>query len=517
MKKIFSNIHPLFWVISAAILFHLPVFVPFSWKYDELDYLTGVREIFNGAPLYTTYGDLKPPLLFWIYALACWIGGGIHILNIKWLGLAVFTGTTAVIYRIGTVLEGRALGLVAGLLFAGYSICARGEEMLATNSEMMMNIFVVTAYLLFLSHLTIKKNLLLLSLSALLLAAGFFTNQKAGISLPVFGLLLLFVPRQSPRDDWQQRLGEAGLVSVMFLAPLVVFILYYDHINQLGQIRYWLFEIPNAYLTSFSFDTRLDRLLPRSLIFFQGFFALALPILYGLYFLIRYRRSNPAWLAILLYLLFSYYAVFSGGKMMERYFIQILPPLMLIGALGTLELFRALAGREGGGAGVAVLLALIFCAAPIYYSVQHWTTDEPTLQEIAANPDLQRMQRYVQDHSRPDDTLFVLPRDRYYYYFLEKRIGTQFLSIADHLVGRRFHPTPSEVFRKGWSLLFKDLDERRPKWIIDITGNFDKQRRDPAHIRQAKEKLKRYVTTHYRMVGRFGKDRLYRRRPAFSS
>ncbi len=497
----------------TVVAFRAPTYVPFTWKEDELDYLTGVREILSGEPLYTTYGDLKPPMIFWLYSLTCYVAGDIDIFYVKTLGVILSAATAIGIYYLGSMAGGAALGFISAFLFSGYSICSRGEEMLATNSEMMMNAFVVPAYVFFLAFITNKKSYAGLLCGTLLLSAGFFTNQKAGINILVFFLLILLGQRGDEREGIVKKLKELFLLAFTFTAPVLFFVCYYYFIGYLDQIAYWLYEVPQAYIGSVSFEEKVERLLPRSELFFSGYITLVIPFFYGLFFLFKEKKiCRPVWAAIILYLLFSYYAVFTGGKMMERYFIQILPPFLIICSHGLIELYQKVGKWEKGRFFIATLFFLIIMMPPYKFFVRHMETGKPRQEEIANSPGLQKMIHFVRENSKEEDTLFVFPGDRYYYYFLKKRIGSRFNEIRTHLWQPDMHPKDNEVFRKGWKYLFEDLDQRKPKLIIDVSGNFGKLRDDPVHITAMKTKLKNYIENHYLRVGRFGEDTLFVRK-----
>lgn len=497
-------------LILTVIAFRLPVFIPFSWKFDELDYLTGARELLNGEVLYSTYGDLKPPMIFWIYASVCFFAGEINIYYIKILGIFITVVTSLTIFCLGSKAEKSPLGFIAAFLFAGYSICARGEEMLAANSEMMMNLFIVPAYILFFVNLSKNKNIFILILGSLLLSFAFFTNQKAGINLIVFCLIILL--QQKTQYPWGKKIKDITVIISVFLWPIIIFLNYYYFIGYLDQIIFWLYEIPNSYINSFGFSARLERLSSRSINFFQGYFPLFIPFFYSLACLIRKKLIlKPFWLGMILWFLFSYYAVFVGGKMMERYFIQILPPFFIITAFGILEIYNTLVGKLNRFA-TAFVFVILFSIYPARYFIDHIKTDEITLDEITENANFQQIIGYIRANTSIKDTIFVFPKDKYYYYFSNRRIGTRFNEIETHLWIPRIYPEVTVVFQKGWDYLFSDLEQRAPKIIIDGSGNFGKSKRDPVHIRNKKRELEKFILNNYKKVGAFGDDILYIRK-----
>jgi len=500
-------------IIALTVLFRLPSYIPFTWKSDELDYLSAVQEIINGGVLYVSYGDIKPPLLFWLYTLACQIGGDINIFYIKTMGIVFSVITVITVFFLAKQLGGNRLAFVSGLLFATFSICARGEEMLASNSELLMNAFIVPAYLFFFSFLQNRSKYLLLTGASLFLAGAFFINQKAGINLVVFVLVLFFVAVQ--HQNYRQFFKNSSYLVLLFLLPSMLFVSYYAAIGHLDEFYYWLVKMPSAYINSYDIATRFERIILRFEIFFAGYWALVIPFFCGIWVIIKGQwYKQPLWLAVILYLIFSIIAVVVGAKMMERYFIQLLPAFFILSALGLLNIYQIIENlnikkKYQAKILAQVLLILFLFISPLKYLQQHYHTSKPKLVNIANSPSLHGIKTIVDNNSLAEDKIFVFPKDRYYYYFLQRRNATRFNEIETHLSKAKMYPQENALFKQGWNYLYSDLKQGQPKFIIDISGNFGFKDGEPTHIREMKEGLKNYIEENYTQIGSYVDDVLY--------
>lgn len=501
--------------LSLTVLFRLPAYVPLAWKTDELDYLIAVQSLNHNGLLYLNYGDLKPPLLFGLYQLACQIGGGIDMLYIKHLGLLFSLLTVVGIYLLTRAISGYRTAFVAATLFALYSICARGEEMLATNSELLMNAFVVFSYVAFVGYLQRSEQLRYLVLASLFLVAGFFINQKAGINLIAFFIILFEINRQ--RNSYIRLIKDFSVILSVFVVPILMFLGYYVAVGAIGEIYYWLWEMPGAYINTYDMSERMSRIMLRLSVFFSGYWALLPAIAMGIWAIsIMKGNIKQSWELIILYLLVSFFAVMVGGKMMERYFIQLLPPFMILSAIGLTASYQYLKQwRWGKNIGVKigfqVFLVGVLLISPLHYLQQHYATNKVTVLALQTDPQLKQLQSLVEEIGISNDSFFVFPKDPYYHYLLQRPPASRYVETETHLGKADMYPLANEFFERGWTKLFADLQGNRPEWIIDSSADFGFKKSEPQHIRNKKQELKDYILKHYRKVGVFNGDYLYQR------
>ena len=122
-----------FILIAAILIFRSVIFPAVSWKADEFFYLTGAREVNAGRVIYTDFADIKPIGIFYIYALADRLAGGNlqqDFLVLRLFSVAAVFLISLMLWYIGRTLYSERAGYFGALLFALYSTCVRGSEVL---------------------------------------------------------------------------------------------------------------------------------------------------------------------------------------------------------------------------------------------------------------------------------------------------------------------------------------------------------------------------------------------------
>ena len=84
---------------------------------DEAAYGYIGRRLVNGATMYRDLTENKPPLGYWTYALAIWLGGATE-LTIRLLPIPLVLATLALVFWIGAKLRSPAAGCLAAFLYA---------------------------------------------------------------------------------------------------------------------------------------------------------------------------------------------------------------------------------------------------------------------------------------------------------------------------------------------------------------------------------------------------------------
>ncbi|MBO7094157.1 MAG: glycosyltransferase family 39 protein, partial [Spirochaetia bacterium] len=135
-------------LIAAILVFRSVIFPAVSWKADEFFYLTGAKEINAGRVLYTDFADVKPVGIFYIYALADKLAGGnlkCDLFMLRIFSVAAVLLISLMLWYIGRLLYNERTGYSAAILFALYSTCVRGSEVLVANTELFSVLFMAAS------------------------------------------------------------------------------------------------------------------------------------------------------------------------------------------------------------------------------------------------------------------------------------------------------------------------------------------------------------------------------------
>lgn len=268
----------------------------------------------------------------------------------------------------------------------------------------------------------------------------------------------------------------------------------------------------------------------------------------GLSFTARSTLDRDA--TLLMWLAVSYLGVMVGGRFFPHYFIQIIPSLCLIGARGLTGILSSLrtespAFRRGVIAIIAigfaftlvrfhgrtVGLAADFVRGKVSKSNAEWRYSERNREERMVVAVVRGLPEVVADQSGPEDIRLNSPRklgtnmqadyvfvwgyrpEIYYWSGLlpaSRYLSTQPLTgvPADvHYFGNDYRSLLDEaVTARARAELARDLEETRPKYIVDEVGFYN---RDLAILNYQELES---VMNEYKSVGSTGRFLLYVRR-----
>ena len=195
IKRLKFNVG-LFFVLLFLVtaLFHSIEFRTAAWNVDEYVFASGGQKILSGGELYKDFGDVKPPLIYYTYSFLYWLSHGnffsfLIILKISTILVVFFIASG--FYFAGKNLLDEKLGMVASLLFAAYSICGRGSELLGGRTEIYSTLSAILGIYFF------SKNRFSLKLrdiipAGILCSISAAYNTRFGIILAVFVMFILY-------------------------------------------------------------------------------------------------------------------------------------------------------------------------------------------------------------------------------------------------------------------------------------------------------------------------------------
>ncbi len=178
-------------------------------------------------------------------------------------------------------------------------------------------------------------------------------------------------------------------------------------------------------------------------------------------------------------------SVAVGLRFFGHYYLQLLPPLVLLTA-GALQHATRRAVR--GTLALALTCGVLFSAAGYF------------LTPFGAEPDYQGVARYVAERSGPDDRVLVWGNVPEIYWASGVRPATRYIAtqslLAENHAGRVAAPKPDELDPKVWTWFYRDLRNHPPKFIVDTSATTIRgaDRSPMSHY----PRLERYLEAHYR-------------------
>ncbi|MGZ5564071.1 MAG: ArnT family glycosyltransferase [Chthoniobacterales bacterium] len=448
-------------------MIRLPALVHPQALEDEDVYSLVANEIVDGGRPYIDAVERKPPLLFWTYAAVFRVAGKYNWKVLHAVALLWTLGTMAGAYVIGRQLFDRETGLVAAALYSVFQPWGAANN-LSFDGEVLMNLPLVWAWAIAFGPGSSRLRPELLAAGALL-CAGFLLKQPAAIAAVPLGLYLLFPSYRASRGVTRtDSITHATMLSAGFFSTLGLVALVLSEQGILQEAFYWTFtnnSIPHVFL--------------RSGIFYALIFSGAcLPAVLGA--ALAFRDRNDLWKdkvaersALLGLLVASALGTAAGARFSPHYFIQLVPPLVLLAAPHYARLWR-----DGVLAGSWFLRPRLVCAwlalTVSVFAILHWKYmlrhREPTETE-----------RYLTEHSSPNDRIFVWAQSSAEVYARARRRPACRYVLPFPLTGFIFGgalpgvDTRNRIVPGAWDNLAEDFRHHPPVLIADFYSNPDAQ------------------------------------------
>jgi 4-amino-4-deoxy-L-arabinose transferase-like glycosyltransferase len=383
----------------------------------------------NGLVPYKDMYDQKPPGIFVLNSLVFLLFEP-TALNVKIFASIYSLGTVLAVFMVTRKLAGREEGCLAALLYAIFS-CGPHIQGGGVNSEVFMVLpYTLAAYfLLKLLETGSRKNYLYF---------GFWTSLACTIKqvalvnfLWLAGYLMIRIWQRRQWDTVSRVLADGFLVVIGAVIPWVPFLLYFYGKDALGNFYFWqvsfnfqyMAEGPQGLPQLSLFVARMISVLSEN-----GFLWLAALAGIGCRWPIIRRkaetsqqetgsRQQAAWILMALWPIFSFIGVALGKRFFPHYFIQLVPPLAVLGGVGLMDLIRKVRSRgiyflrRPAGVGMVVIFALALLSfvkadAPYYLK---YNGIQISLRQF--NTPLFSVTRYIgkylKDRTEQDDLIYV--------------------------------------------------------------------------------------------------------------
>ncbi|MDY0060946.1 MAG: hypothetical protein RBU45_14130 [Myxococcota bacterium] len=478
-----------FWlgVLLLTVLLRLPTLWVEVLDTDEAGHAVHSQVLLDGGTPYVDFIDNKQPLLYATYAAIFAIAGptllAVHVVAIPWLVATAWL--IALLAR--AVWRHEWAGRTAALLFTLGSSAYLEKDVLATNTELLMNLPLLGAAWLVLGPLVTadptRRDPRQLSPARLLLAGallGIATlyNLKAGILLPVLGLLLLLQAR------WRG-LGQGLVLTLGLLLPWGLTALLFWHAGALEDLIFWNFLLNFKYMDAgvplWLIDFRRGILygFPRLLLFLLATSVLWVAAGAALRSPPPDRPARRGVYGIGLWLALSFVPVCMGGRLYGHYFLQLLPPLAVLAAGPLARLYGRPARPVDGAtparrrllpvaAAIGLLLPVLGLTAAGHVRIARGALD-------GLQPQVARVADYLRAHTCPDDRIFLWAYWSQVYYYAQRPPASRFVypqTLAGYVPG---HPasldphrdTSGYIVPEHWDQLREDFRRHPPELLVD--------------------------------------------------
>ena len=438
-------IRPTFGILLVlTALVRLPGFFVSLYSGDEATYSSLALKILAGALPYHGAVDHKPVGIEMTYALVYGAFGTCDIRLVRALLVCVIAATAWLLGAIMVRLDGRPQLRWVGVIYILVSAAGVPSDVHAANAELVLNLPLALAAWCALDRRWLAAGFL----TAL---AGLFKYQAV---LAGGAWLAIALAEPSP---WRSRARNVARLAAGFALPWAGLFAVFLASHTVDDFVFWGWRFNFRYMSLLDGWEKARNALEGTLLVFAFWSPVMLCVWAGRKHL---RRFPLLWLFAMLA------AVVPGGRYFPHYYLVAAPPLCVLAAFGALELgihLRRLA---------IVVGLLILCASEA--GAWCWYRLKPVLAHEAETATT--VGEYVRARSTPADTVFVWGASSHtYYYYLRRVMATRF-AFNNYLTGRMWGTSSNDatggdtdpfVVREAWPELMQDLEQARPKFIVD--------------------------------------------------
>ena len=481
--------------ILITIIFRSPTLFFDFFSNDEAAHITGSFVIMDKGVLYRDFVDNKPPMIYLFYIIAQFIFGK-GILAVHILTNIFIIPFTSLFILIAISRKSRVVGLIGGIFYIVFSTTYIPTDMLATNCELIMNLFLSSAlYLLY------RSGRIEYFLSGILISLATLSKQQAGISIiiPIY----LFI-----RGYISEKRGSASVPLTLFFTgfviPLLSVFIYFYSKGALNEFIHFNIAHNIGYSQN---PITIIEVIKRIFKYLIPYLLILSPLIY---FYLKTRRDTEKRLlsiyevALILYII----PIFVGFRFFPHYFLQPLLPLTLLSACYFIDVTNRIRALKAITA-YSIVLTLAFNIYTFYFYSRKTSLIEETEPLFKRIPQTIESMDYCKHPNR--ERVFIwgyAPLFYYYFYTMCNMLpGSRFVlpqaSIAGYIPGNESSYSPQfnpkeYINNEHRVLLMEDLKRSKPFIIIDTSPNgFHHWDRYPL---QQFEELHEFVRLNYAML-----------------
>jgi len=393
--------------LLLSVLLRVPYYQHHFTFIDEAWWAAGARVLLDGGRLYSDLWLDKQPLVFWFSAAMMRIlGAGMHALHLGSL-LLVFV-ICVLLFRVGSSFFTRTMGGTAAVVYALASTTYYTPRIIGLNTETLLVVFTISAMYFFL-HATVHERPGLLFAAGLLSFLGVATKPVAATQIVLFSALVI-LSRDISGTARAKHLGFLWGGWLCGVAGLLA------HLMLRGNLASWWDQnilYPFFYVHSVSWSRFLRNMLRSPAAFVLIYAWLLIPIWFGRSVSTGSRVASRA---VAWWVLSAAIGVAAGRRFYANYYIQVLPPLSLLGAIGIPYLWQH---RHEPRLRAASLIAIAaFAVSFFWFHVQtlaHWYYFvAPAAHEkvqfwgmCRENRELRHIGEILRSRTAPNDRIFI--------------------------------------------------------------------------------------------------------------
>ena len=310
--------------------------------------------------------------------------------------------------------------------------------------------------------------------------------KQVGVSLLAACIVsMIWFWKEQKVHHWARYIEESVLLIVGVVFPITLFISYVADVGGLdGAIRWTVIENLQYSALGIEFSKVVLRGLTQSgkFLFATGWLWI-LSVWAVVWFARRHRwRTEVIFLAV--WILCTIPCIMLGGRFFIHYYLQFLPPLVILAALGIVGRweFYLRSRRVSPRNRRALQIAFATCVLILPYLFCLWLhVYEIGVLKTRAVP-AQRIARAVEQYTKGSDAIFVWGHNSDIYFYSRRKPASRFI-YCSYLSGIKEGYEDHPVMAKrgpdfnAWIMLKRDFERHPPRVIVDMSptgiGGYD--------------------------------------------
>jgi 4-amino-4-deoxy-L-arabinose transferase-like glycosyltransferase len=433
---------------------------------DEGEYAYAGQLILQGIPPYSEIYNMKVPGIYAAYALLLAVFGQTHQ-GIRTGLLIINAITTIIVFLLAKRIMNSLAGVISAASFSFLSISMYVMGIFA-NAEHFVILF-ATGGLFFIQRALESKKWYSFFTAGLLLSVS-FTMKQHGLVFLAFGALYIFlydllIQHQVTWRNLLQKmlyfLGGTLLVICIMLSIMVL-------TGVFKNFWFWTVDYAQTYVSQVSFKQGIKLFSTWSVPIVASAPLLWFFIGSGFLSLMGKKISKHQKVFLILYALFSFFAICPGLYFRPHYFILLLPGMSLLAgfAINRLMEFLSKYSSKKIQYGIPILLIFIFLFHFIYKQrdyLFHMTPFQICRTTFWLNPFPESLEisNFIRKRTNPEDKIIILGSEPQIYFYSKRRSVSGYIYMYPMMEKHNLSLDMQKQF-------IKDIETNNPKYMVFV-------------------------------------------------
>ncbi len=472
----FVQRHFLLAVVVIVVISRLPTLAFPLMCIDEADFAVQTAVWMEGGIPYVDFVEKKTLVIHswfrWIFELF----GVYNMTAMHVMDIVLILVTIGALYAFARYVSGEGVARWAALLYAFFQSFYDLNDFLSTATENLMNLFAIAgAYVFFRSMREDRPGMSLLA--GALIGISIMAKQVGAALLPACVISMVFFWYEQKVHRWHRYVEEFFLLIAGVIFPIGLLIAYLTDVGGFDGFIRWVWIENFRYASA---QVSASAVILRGLLqggkFISVTWALWILAIWTVVHFARRHRWRVEIAFLVTWIAFTIPAVSLGGRFFVHYFLQFLPPLVVLAAIGVVGRWEFVLRSRRISARSRIALkftaALLVLIIPyVFFLIFHF--NEVGQLKVKTAP-VRAIAAKVSSITEPDDRIFVWGHDSDIYFFARRMPASRFL-YCSYLTGIKegyefVTPTrEQEPDLNAWIMLKQDFERQPPLVIVDLS------------------------------------------------